>query len=287
MRNNLWQYRVRNFFSIMIICLSFLTLGIFLSLSNNLQHSARELSKNLVAVFFLETDITEENRAALEVSIRKNPLVNDVLYISSPEARNNFQNKFPGLQDILNNLDKNPFPPSLEVTLKDENLSPQDISRFIEQTRQNEGINDVQFNQEWVDRMYSLSRLARAVGFFLGGILVLASFFIISNIIKLNVFSRQDEIEILRLSGASNSFIRIPFLLEGMILGILGGLLSLVLLFVLIKAFPLYLGSSLGVLDELIKFRFLSFSQCLILVASCAVIGFFGSMSSLSRFLKV
>ena len=86
--------------------------------------------------------------------------------------------------------------------------------------------------------MQSLSRLASAIGFFLGGILILASFFIISNVIKLNVFSRKDEIEILRMSGATNTFIRIPFLLEGVVLGFLGGLLSLLLLLVLIRIFP-------------------------------------------------
>ena len=74
--------------------------------------------------------------------------------------------------------------------------------------------------------MQSLSRLARAIGFFLGGILILASFFIISNVIRLNVFARKAEIEILRLVGATNTFIRLPFLIEGVALGILGSLLS-------------------------------------------------------------
>ena len=283
----MWQYRIRNFFSILIICLSFLTLGIFLALSNNLQQTARELSKNLAAVFFLENDVTEEGQTSIESRLKSSPLITEVRFVGSPDALDKFQTKFPELKDIVQNLDKNPFPPSFEVTFKEENLSPKDISLFIDEMRQVEDISDVQFNQEWVDRMYSLSRLARAVGFFLGGILVMASFFIISNIIKLNVFSRQDEIEILRLSGASNTFIRIPFLMEGMILGVLGGALSLLLLFILIKIFPLYIGSSLGVLDELIKFRYLTLPQCLVLVLSCALIGFFGSLSSLSRFLKV
>jgi cell division transport system permease protein len=283
----MWQYRVRNLFSILIICLSFLTLGIFLALSNNLQQTARELSKNLVAVFFLENEVTEEAQTSIKTQLQNSPLITEVRFVSSPQALDKFQDKFPDLMDIIDNLDKNPLPPSFEVTFKDENLSPNEISLFIDEMRQVEGVSDVQFNQEWVDRMFSLSRLARAVGFFLGGILVLASFFIISNIIKLNVFSRQDEIEILRLSGASNNFIRIPFLLEGMILGVLGGALSLLLLFILIKIFPLYIGSSLGVLDELFKFRYLTLIQCLVLVLSCALIGFFGSLSSLSRFLRV
>lgn len=286
-RNNLWQFRARNFFSITIICLSFLTLGIFLSLSNNLQHIAQELSQNLTAVFFLEKDLSENDRSTIRDQLQNSALVTDVQFISASDALEKFQGKFPDLQDILENLDKNPFPPSFEVLFKKDNLAPEDIFTFIEQIRSTDQVSDVQFNQEWIEKMYSLSRLARAVGYFLGGILVLASFFIISNIIKLNVFSRKDEIEILRLSGATNMFIRIPFLMEGTILGVLGGALSLFLLFILIGIFPVSLGSSLGVLNDLISFRFLSLTQSIFLVFACAFIGFFGSLSSLSRFLKV
>lgn len=285
-RNNLWQFRSRNFFSITIICLSFLTFGIFLSLSNNLQHTAQELSQNLTAVFFLEKNLSNNERSTIRERLQNSTLIIDVQFVSESEALEKFQGKFPDLQAILENLDKNPFPPSFEVLFKKDNLSPEDIFIFIEQIRSTDQVSDVQFNQEWIERMYSLSRLARAVGYFLGGILVLASFFIISNIIKLNVFSRKDEIEILRLSGATNMFIRIPFLMEGTILGISGGVLSLFLLFALIEIFPVYLGSSLGVLNDLISFRFLSLTQSFFLVFACAVIGFFGSLSSLSRFLK-
>jgi cell division transport system permease protein len=138
-----------------------------------------------------------------------------------------------------------------------------------------------------VERIHSFSRLSKAVGFFLGGILILASFFIISNVIRLNVIARKDEIEILRLVGATNMFIRIPFLLEGISLGIIGGLTSILLLALLINSFPLYLGASLGILNDLIAFRFLTFSQSINLIISGAFIGFLGSLSSLARFLKV
>ena len=264
-----------------------MTLGIFLSLSNNLQHTAQELSQNLTAVFFLEKDLNDNEKSAIGDKLQNSSLVFDVQFVSALDALEKFQGKFPDLQDILENLDKNPFPSSFEVIFKEDDLSPEDIFAFIEQIQSTERVSDVQFNQEWIERMFSLSRLARAVGYFLGGILVLASFFIISNIIKLNVFSRKDEIEILRFSGATNMFIRIPFLMEGTILGVLGGVLSLFLLFILIEIFPVYLGSSLGVLNDLISFRFLSLTQSIFLVLACAVIGLFGSLSSLSRFLKV
>lgn len=285
--NNLWQYRVRNVFSVTIICLSFLIVGIFLSLSNNLQYTAQQISKNMVIVFFLKKDLSEKDRNAIGEKLKKSSEVIKIQFISSEQALGKFLEKFPELQGIVNNLKINPFPPSFEATLKEKILSSDETQSFIQSMQNMKGIDDVQFNKDWVERMQSLSRLAKAVGFFLGGILILASFFIISNVIKLSVFARKDEIGILRLVGATNTFIRIPFLLDGIIMGILGGMLSLFVLFLVIKLFPLYLGSSLGALNELINFRYLSLSQSISLIGTGAVIGFLGSFSSLAQFLKV
>jgi cell division transport system permease protein len=283
----LWQFRVRNFFSITIICLSFLILGVFLSLSNNLQHIAQELSRNMVVVFSLDKDLPAKEISQIEQQIKQSPFVTKVKYVSTEEALSRFQKNFPELQEIINNLNTNPFPPSFEATLEDKAAATDEILSFINEMTRRKGIEDVQYNRAWVEKVQSLGRLAKAVGFFLGGILILASFFIISNVIKLNVFSRKNEIEILRLVGATNTFIRIPFLLEGILLGLMGSLISLLLLFFLIQLFPLYLGSSLGALQELLGFRYLSFSQSVGLLAGGAIIGSMGSLSSLSRFLKV
>ncbi len=241
----------------------------------------------MVAIFFLQKDLTEKQLSLIEEEIKKSPLVEGVQFISSDLALEKFKKNFPELREILENLKSNPFPPSFETRLKDQASKPSEILNFLAEMKKRRGIEDVQFNREWVERMQSLSRLAKAIGFFLGGILILASFFIISNVIKLNVFARRNEIEILRLVGATNIFIRIPFLLEGMALGILGSLVSLALIFLLATLFPLYLGSSLGALQEVISLRHLSFSQCLQLLAGGVVIGFLGSLSSLSRFLRI
>jgi cell division transport system permease protein len=149
------------------------------------------------------------------------------------------------------------------------------------------GITDVQFNQDWVEKMQGFSRLAGAVGAFLGGILLLTSFFIISNVVKLNVFARKNEIEILRLVGSTNLFIRIPFWLEGITLGLLGSLLSLGLLFVVIRLFPFYVGPSLGALQDLLSFRYPDLRQAVGLLLGGAATGFIGSATSVSKFLKV
>ncbi|MGD2246298.1 MAG: permease-like cell division protein FtsX [Candidatus Aminicenantes bacterium] len=241
----------------------------------------------MLIIFFLEKDIPEEQRISVEKRLKESSLVNNVRYVSAEQALVRFRQNFPELQGVIENIKINPFPASFETNLAEENLSPETISRFIQVMKNMDGIEDAQFNRDWVERMESLSRLAQAIGLFLGGILALASFFIISNVIRLNVFARRDEIEILRLVGGTNLFIRVPFILEGVILGILGGAVSLALLFLLVKFFPLYLGASLGALNDIINFRYLSLSQISLLIAGGAIIGFLGSLSSLARFLKV
>jgi cell division transport system permease protein len=153
--------------------------------------------------------------------------------------------------------------------------------------RETDGIEDVQFNRDWLEKLIGVSKIIQAIGFFLGGILVLASFFIISNVIKLNVYARQNEIEIFRLVGATNSFIKAPFVIEGIILGFAGGILSLMLLFVSIKSFPIYLGPSYNFIKPFIIFSFLSLNHSLILVLSGGLIGLIGSLSSIGKFLKI
>lgn len=241
----------------------------------------------MAAVFFLKKNLSEKELQIIEESLKKSPLVTNIQFISSEQALEKFNINFPELREIIKNLEVNPFPPSFEASLSERTLTSDEILGFIREMKNMTGIEDVQFNRDWVEKMQSLSRLTRAVGLLFGGVLILASFFIISNAIKLNVFARKEEIAILRLVGATNTFIRTPFLLEGIALGILGGLLSLFLLFLLIKFFPFYLGTSLGVLNELINFRYLTLSQSLYIVGGGALIGFLGSLSSLSRFLKI
>ncbi len=247
---------------------------------------ADQVSQNMAVVFFLEKDVSEDQLRSIEEKLAGSSLVLQANFISSRDAVTKFTERFPELQGIVDNLRSNPFPPSFEATLKENLLSSDITAEVIAEMVILPGVEDVQFNRDWIERMQSLSRLASAIGFFLGGILILASFFIISNVIKLNVFSRKDEIEILRMSGATNTFIRIPFLLEGVVLGFLGGLLSLLLLLVLIQIFPLYLGGSLGALRDLINFRYLTFPQSVNIVLGGATIGFTGSLTSLARFLK-
>lgn len=285
--NNLWNFRGRNFISVLIIGFSFLIIGVFLALSNNLTYLGEQLSNNLAISFFLDKNLKSEDLEFIKSQILTSSLVDQVAYVSSDEALKRFTASFPELKDILDNLQSNPFPPSYEVRLKKKTMSLMAITSFIENIKRLKGVIDVQFNQEWVEKMESLSRIVKAIGFFLGGILIMASFFIISNVVRLNVFARKNEIEILRLVGATNTFIRIPFLIEGFVLGLLGSLISIFILFLLIKIFPIYVGSSLGAAKELLALRPLTTEQLTWLITGGAVIGTLGSVTSVSRFLRV
>ncbi len=285
--SNLWSFRGRNLISTLIIGFSFLVIGIFLALSNNLTHLGQQLSNNLAISFFLDKKLKPEELELIKARILASELVDQVTYVSSEDALRRFSQNFPELKDILDNLKTNPFPPAFEVKLKEKILNLSAIVHFMEHIKSLKGVVDFQFNQEWVEKMDSLSRIVKAVGFFLGGILILASFFIISNVVRLNVFARKNEIEILRLVGATNTFIRIPFLIEGFVLGLLGSLISLFILFLLIKIFPIYVGSTLGAARELFILRPLNLGQIIWLNAGGVVTGTLGSVTSVSRFLRI
>jgi cell division transport system permease protein len=285
--NNLWQFRTRNIFSVTIICLSFLTVGIFMSLANNLRATAKELSRNMTVAFYLDKGLSAAAVEAARQEIGQPSFVESVRVVTPDEALERFRASFPELADIVAGLETNPFPTSIELRVNAKASASQEVVEFVDAMKARPGITDVLFNQDWVEKMQGFSRLAGAVGAFLGGILILTSFFIISNVVKLNVFARKNEIEILRFVGGTNLFIRIPFWLEGITLGLLGSLLSLLLLFVVINLFPIYLGASLGALQELLRFRYPDLSQSLALLAGGAATGFVGSATSVSKFLKV
>ena len=285
--NNLWQFRTRNLFSVVIICLSFLTVGIFMSLANNLRATARDLANNMTVAFYLDKGLTATQADALRREIGTPPFVESVRVVTPAEALEKFRASFPELADVAAGLKDNPFPPSIEMRISARASASRQVVDFVEAWRRRPGVTDVLFNQDWVEKMQGFSRLAGAVGAFLGGILILTSFFIISNVVKLNVFARKNEIEILRFVGGTNLFIRVPFWLEGVTLGLLGSLLSLALLFLVVELFPVYLGASLGALQDLLKFRYPDLTQSLLLLAGGAATGFIGSATSVSKFLKV
>lgn len=284
---SLWRNRARHFFSLFIIGFAFLVIGLFISLSNNLTHLATELTHRLAIVVFLDKNLSLQERQAIEQKIKPSPLIAQIDYISPEQAMRRFEERFPELRSILKDLGTNPFPPSFEIIVHPHFARSPLVASFMENLKKEKGVQDIQFNRDWIERIQSFDRLIKAIALFLGSILILASLFIISNIIRLSVVDQQEEINILRLVGATNNFIRFPFVLQGIILGVLGSFIAIGFLWLIIKIFPLYVGHSLGAFRQVFELRSLSLSQVLALLISGGLIGLIGSLSSLARFLKI
>jgi cell division transport system permease protein len=143
----------------------------------------------------------------------------------------------------------------------------------------------VQYSQEWIDRIQGVMGAVEIVGLIFGGLLFVAALFIVTNTIKLTIYSRKDEIEILKLVGATNGFVKTPFLIEGSIQGFLGGSVAIIILFLgyLMVTSELDLRIGFGALD----LAFLSPKFILLLVVASIITGFIGSSVSLGRFFRI
>jgi len=284
---NCRQSKTGHLVSLAVIALAFLTVGLFLSLANNFRARAAELGRNAAIVFYLRADLPPVEREAIARQIRAAPLVAGAEIFEAEDARNRFLNDFPGLADVVVSLGRNPFPVSIEAALKNAAAPAEAVQALIARIRENPGVEDAVFNRKAADRIRALGRLAEALGFGFGGLLVAASIVVISGVIKLNVLARRDEIEILRLVGASNSYLRGPYLLEGLLLGIAGGAAALALTALAGRLFSSFVGDALGPLGEIIAFGSLTALQSLGLVAAGGLAGIAGSASALARFTRI
>ncbi|NMD10473.1 MAG: ABC transporter permease [Acidobacteria bacterium] len=273
----------RHAVSFAVLVLSFLMAGLFLSLSNNLRSRARILSRDVAVVVYLSPSATAAERRTIEDRVRLSPLVASVRTVTPEEAGDRFLKEFPDLRDVLENLGRNPLPASIEAILRDPAGPDAPIDRMIDGLRRLPGVEDIQFNRRWSDRVRALGRLSDAVGVVVGGLLILMSIAVVSGAVRLNILSRHEEISILHLVGATNGYIRGPFLLEGLILGVAGGTVAAGLVLLAARLFPLYLGHSLGALQDLIGFEPLSLLQAAGLVAGGGLAGLLGSLAALGR----
>ena len=167
------------------------------------------------------------------------------------------------------------------MSLRATHQSPAEVQRLVRAFEKAPGVEEVQYDLLWIERLSTAVRLVRGLGAFLGGILVLAGVFTISNVIRLTVYARQDELDIMRLVGATRAYVNGPFVVEGMIQGGLGGLLSLGLLWL---AFRVAARDALAASDLMGRaVVFLPGSVCLAIVAGGMVVGVVGSLISLGR----
>jgi cell division transport system permease protein len=284
---NLWYSRGINGVSIVTIAVSLYIMGIFLLLVANLSLFFSTLSEKMQIEIFLEEEISESQKDEIAFLLNEDPLVKDFFFISKSMALQRFRENFPDLKQLPGAMERNPVPSSFEVILEEGPHTDEMIAFFVERYTIQGGVEDIGFDREWIMKLNSYFNLMKGGGIFLGGILFLTAAFTISNVIRLNLYSRREEIEIMRLVGATNNFIRGPFLMEGFIQGLIGSFISILVLFITYWLFVSYSEQSFNILLSFFTSTFISGAHMALIIAAGALIGLTGSFLSLRKFLII
>jgi len=272
--------------SIGTIAVSFVIVGIFLIITRNLGALVAEWKEQFQVTVFLEDGITAEQLALLKKRIQSERAVRGMTYISKEEALQSFKKELRGSESLLEGLGENPIPASLQLRIHEAYQMPEALRQFTASLARLEGVEDVMYGQEWVDRLTSAIGMLRLLGLSVGLALALGSLLVVSNTIRLAVYARAEEIEIMRLVGASRMHTRAPFLLEGVIQGGVGAGLALLFLFGAYRATLWQLQVTPGHVFGMGLGSFLDPQLVGSMLLAGAVVGAFGSLISVSRFLR-
>lgn len=269
--------------SISTVAVSLLVLAIFLLLAVNLEHMATTLESQVEIRAYLASDWDRAKKVDLEARIGAIAGVREVTFVTREEALERLKQQFGPQQGLLEAVEEmNPLRDAFEVRVSQTDL----VGPAAEEIGQLPGVEDVTYKQEIVERLFQLTRALRLAGLVLVLCLAAGTLFIISNTIRLTIFARRREVGIMKLVGATDSLIRWPFVLEGMILGLLGAALATLAAWLayirLVRAISLAL-PFLPVLPGQPLLRELA----VLLLTLGAIIGAAGSALSLRRFLRV
>ncbi|NGZ99192.1 MAG: hypothetical protein CV089_24305 [Nitrospira sp. WS110] len=257
--------------------------GIFLLLYVNLRHAAGWLQEDVKIMVYLDDGVSTPLRQALEQQLKVDRMVAEVVFISKEQALKEFRAQFPADSHLLEGLGENPLPASFVVTLAPNYRSPESMQGWADRVQTMEGVAKVDYNQEWINVLAELIGYIELVAIGVGMLLSAASVTIIGNTIRLALFTRREEIEILRSIGATRTFIRIPYFIEGAVLGAFGSALSLGILKIGFELFrqQMQLTGRFSGIESMLSF--FPLSLCLALIMAGMGLGFAGSVVSLLR----
>jgi len=262
--------------SVTTIAFSLFVLGLFGLVVVNLQDALRAIEERVEIVAYILPGTPAEATAQALKDIQAFPEVQAANYVSEDDALARARAELVELRDVMEELERNPLPASIEVKLKPGFRDADHVSIVAERMRGFGFVDDVRFGRDWVENVDRLRGLAAAVGIVVGAAFAVVAIIIIGTTIRMAVLQRSREIAIMRLVGATDGFIRRPFLLQGAIKGLLGGLVAVGLSF----------GAYLLINRYLLQSAFFTNGQALAIVGFGALIGLLGSATSVGRHLQ-
>ncbi len=262
--------------SVTTIAFSLFVLGLFGLVAVNLRDALRGVAERVEIVAYLLPGTPIETITTAEQDIEAFPEVASADYVSEDSALARARRELVEFRDLLRELESNPLPGSIEVKLKPGYQDAAHVNAVADRLRGFTFVDDVRYGRDWVEKLDRLRGLAAAVGLVVGAAFAVVAVIIIGTTIRMAVLQRSREIAIMRLVGATDGFIRRPFLLQGALKGLLGGLVAVGLsyaAYVLINRF-------------LIAASFFNGLQALAIVGFGTVIGLMGSLLSVGRHLR-
>jgi cell division transport system permease protein len=205
-----------------MIGLSLFVVGLFGMGAHNIRRVLEQIESRVEIVAYLKDDVRADAARLMLAEIEAFPEVAEATFISRDDALAVARKQLPELRAVFSDLDVNPLPASIEVRLLPGNRSPEIVDRVAERISGYPFVEDTNYGKEWVERIYLLRRIAGATAMVVGGAFAAVAILIIGTAIRMAIFARRDEIEIMRLVGATDTFVRMPFLLEGLVTGLLG-----------------------------------------------------------------
>ena len=266
--------------SVTTIAFSLFTVGLFGLVALNLRQALRGLEERVEIVGFVLRGTPSEAIAVATQDISAFPEVKDVSYVSEEEALQRARNELVEFRDAYRDLQVNPLPASIEVRLKDGFRDAATVERVAQRLKGFGFIDDVRYGREWVQKLDYLRNITGLVGLVIGLAFAAVAVVIIGVTIRLTILQRAREISIMRLVGATNWFIRGPFLLEGALKGLLGGFLSLALCY---AGYLLFRDKSGGTFAGLLFFEP---QHMVVIVIFGVLLGLAGSLVSVGRHLR-
>lgn len=278
-KRNIWMTLA----SIFTVVLSLFILGFFSIVILNLNKMADTLESQVQISVYLKDDLSQEEIDETKENLSKIEGLQDIKFTTREEAMKNFKERLGDQQFLLDALDDtNPLPDSFSLTV----TSPQQVKTIADTAAALDSVESASYSQDIINHLFNLTHLIRLIGIALIILLTGAAIFIISNTIRLTVFARRKEIAIMKYVGATDWFIRWPFLLEGICLGFIGGGLATIFLYIVYNQVTQEVYEAMAFFPLIPQHPFINYISLAILVAGI-IIGALGSTISLKRFLKV
>lgn len=270
--------------SITCITITLVLVAIAMVISANVDHFTKRLEETLTIVVYLKEDVTEEQKNTIEEQIKQLKNYESLIYKSKDEWKQEMIDSSEELGATLSYLDTNPLLDSITVKVTDI----KSLSYVASAIREMDGVKSAKYGEDSVDKMVFIFDVVEKAMIVIVCALILVTAFLISNTIKLTIFSRRNEIEIKRLVGTSNFAIRQPFIIEGFILGIIGSIIPIIItVYGYILIYDHFDGYLFSHIVELIEPMNLIWFVSIILMVVGGLVGMFGSSRAVRKYLKI